>query len=128
MLENNLRGMQIRRRARSRAVVAYGDDVKVLVTSPSDFKIIHNAIQLYERAPGTRLNRNKSKALAIVRWNIPATELGIGFHSYVKILGVTFGNTIEESMKGSWTQITRAVRAQARNAYARELCLAQRVQ
>jgi len=109
-------------------VVAYADDVTVFVTQPTDFSIILNAIQLYERATEARLNAKKSNALAIGRWTAPATVLGIEFCNQVKILGFTFGTNIENSRKESWSSVTRAVRAEARKAYARNLCLAQRVQ
>jgi hypothetical protein len=128
MLENKLTGIQIGHRARRTAVVAYADDVTIFVTSPTDFKTIYEAIQIYERASGARLNPKKSHALAIGKWNTPASELGIEFQSRIKILGVTFGSTIKESTTATWTHVTEAVRAQARKAYARELCLAQIIQ
>jgi hypothetical protein len=39
------------------------------------------------------------KALAIGRWNAPATLLGIELHTHLKILGVTFGSSLEEATK-----------------------------
>jgi hypothetical protein len=98
------------------------------MTSPTDFNIIHNAIKLYERASEACLNPKKSKALAIGIWNVPATVLGIELHTHVKILEVTFGSSLEEAMKETWAHITRTVRAQERNTYARDLCFAHRVQ
>jgi hypothetical protein len=50
LLEKNLPGFQIGRRARRTTVVAYADDITIFVTSPTDFPIIHDAIRLYERA------------------------------------------------------------------------------
>jgi hypothetical protein len=128
ILEENLPGIQVGTRVRSTIVVAYANDVTVFVIDATDFTIIHNAIQKYELVTGARLNPQKPKALAIGRWNTPMTVLGINFHSHVKILGVTFGNTIAESTKTTWTHTTRAVRAKAKQAYARELCIAQRIQ
>ena len=128
MLENKLPGIQIGHRERRTCVVAYADDVKIFVTSPTDFKTIYEAIQIYERASGTRLNPQNSYALAIGKWNTPTTELYIEFQSRIKILGVTFGSSIKESTTATWTHLTEAIRAQARKAYARGLCLAQRIQ
>jgi hypothetical protein len=62
MLENNLSVIQIGKRAQRTIVVAYADDVAVFVTAPNDFKFIHSAIRLYERASGARLYPKKSKA------------------------------------------------------------------
>lgn len=128
MLEEKLPGIQIGRRARRAAVVANADDLTIFVTSPTGFPVIRDANRCYERASGACLNPKKSKALAIGGWSAPVTDLGIEFHSHVKILGVTFGSTIEQSMKESWTNITGKITAQAKNASARELCIAQRVQ
>ena len=128
ILEENLPGIQVGTRVRSTVVVAYADDVTVFVTDPTDFTIIHNTIQKYKLATGACLNPQKSKALAIGRWNTPMTVLGINFHSHIKILGVTFGNTTAESTKTTSTHIKRAVQAQAKQEYARELCIAQRIQ
>ena len=61
-------------------------------------------------------------------WAEPVTPLGIEPCQYVTVLGVTFGPTIEETIRESWTKVTNAVRAQARTAYARNLFLAHRVQ
>jgi len=61
-------------------------------------------------------------------WSQPATALGIESHDKVTFLGITYGTTITKSVKDSWAGILRSVRAQARKAYARTLCLAQRVQ
>jgi len=58
----------------------------------------------------------------------PPTSLGIAFHDRVDILGVEFCHTIALSMQDSWSRVTRAVRAQAHMAYARNLCLVQRIQ
>jgi hypothetical protein len=57
-------------------------------------------------------------------WTETTTPLGIELCQKVTILGVTFGPTMEETTRESWTKVTNAVRAQARKAYARKLCLA----
>jgi len=41
------------------------------VTNPGGFNTIQQAIRLYERATGARLNPRKSKALAIGAWTEP---------------------------------------------------------
>jgi hypothetical protein len=82
---------------------------------------------LYERATGARLIPRKSKALAIGAWTEPPTALGIDFHERVNILGVEFGPTIAISIRDSWSKVMCAVRAQARRAYTRHLCLVQRM-
>jgi hypothetical protein len=127
-LEEQLAGFKNIRGKPRTPVVAYANDVNVFVTQPADFAIIQQVVQSYERASGAKLNPQKSKALAAGNWTEPATALGITFHTQVTVLGVTFGPTINRSITDSWAGVVQAVRAQARNAYTRTLCLAQRIQ
>ena len=53
--------------------------------------------------------------------------LGIAYHPYVTILGVTFWGTIDQTMKDSWERLTRKVKAQAKRAYTWGPCLATRM-
>jgi hypothetical protein len=100
----------------------------VFVTEPATFTTIHQAVRYYELATWAQLKPPKSKALAIGKWKEPATILGIEIHERVGILGVIFGPTIAHSKKDSRTGVICAVRAQGRKAYARNLCLALRIQ
>jgi len=56
LLGLKLPGIRIGRHTRPTSVVAYADDVKIFVTSAADVAIIGEAIRLYERASGDRLN------------------------------------------------------------------------
>jgi len=64
-IDDNLEGNRLGRSTRSPTVVAYADDVTILVTQPGDFAIIHEAVRCYEKATGAKLNSQKSKALPI---------------------------------------------------------------
>jgi hypothetical protein len=108
-------------------VVAYADDVTVFVTQPADFIILLQAVRCYEQAKGARPNPQKTKALAIGNWQEPALVRGIEFHEQVNIVEFTFRTTIANSTKDSWAGIIREVRAQARKAYAGNLCFTQRI-
>jgi len=128
LLNEKVARLQIGRNGRRIAAVAYADDVTLFVTSPNDLPIIKDIIHTFEKASGARLNPHKSKALAIAGWDATDTGLGIEFQPYIKILGVTFTSTIAQSAQLSWEPLTSLIRAQARLAYARKLCIAQRVQ
>jgi len=65
LLTLNLPGIRIGRRTRPTSVVAYADDVTIFVNSVVVLAIIEEAIRIYERASGTRLNHRKSKDLAV---------------------------------------------------------------
>jgi hypothetical protein len=118
----NLRGLSVA------PIVAYADDVTVLVTHDKDFEVVRRALHLYGRASGALLNPDKSKGLAIAGWAVAPISLGIGLHPEVKILGVTFGTTMKGAVAASWGTAVRAVRGVAHRSYHRTLCLAQRIQ
>jgi hypothetical protein len=107
--------------------VAYADDGTIFVTSVADFAIIAEAISLYERASGAKLNPRKSKALAVGGWCTLESPLGIAYHPSVTIIGVTFLSTTKQNINDSWVRLTTKVCAQARDADARGQCLANRI-
>jgi hypothetical protein len=123
-LESRLARINIRGTERSSLVVAYADDVKVLVTNPEDFDTILQSVKHCERAAEALLNKHKWKALTFGNWTSPASALGIDFQEQITILGVRFASTVGTSMKASWDSVVRAVCAQVRRACARDLCLA----
>jgi hypothetical protein len=126
-LEDSLPSIKIGRHTQHGPVIACADDVMVFVTNTGDFHAIQQAIHLYERATGARLNPHKSKDLAIGARTEPPTALGIDFHERVNILGVEFGPTIATSVRDSWSKVICALRAQARRVYTRHLCLVQQM-
>ena len=128
MLERRLFGVRIRRGNRPVSVVAYADEVTVFVTSVAEIPAVEDAIHLFEKASGARLNLRKSKALQIGWWHTPDTIFGIFYHPHVKILGVHFWNTIHKSVSATWTQLTGQVRIKAKESSSRDLCLAHRIQ
>jgi hypothetical protein len=101
-LESYLTGFDQVRGIAPTPVVAYADDITVMVTQPADFETIHSALQTYGKTSGATLSPRKSQALAVAGWSVPPTVLGIAFHPEVKILGVTFGATIHQSINESW--------------------------
>ena len=127
-LEDQLTGINISKRGQRISVLAYADDITVFITRCEDREKVNQARWTYERATGAQLNPNKSRALAVRGWTVPITPLGIDLLPQVKILGVTFGSTVDATVQESWSTETNAVRMQARQAYARHLCLAHRVE
>ena len=95
ILDQKLQVIRIGKRARKTVVVAYADDITILVTTPTDVPVISDAIKSYEKATGTRLNTRKSKALAVGEWTTFMDMLNIPYHAEIKILGVIFASTIE---------------------------------
>ena len=109
-------------------MVAYADDVTIFVTSPADIQLIQEALTCYQAASEARLNIEKSKAMAIGSWDISTDIMGIQYHTDINIMGVRMHNTVSQSVNNSRTAVTGKIRAQARDAFNRDLCLDQRVQ
>ena len=64
-LETILTGSRIERRQVKTTVIAYADDVTILVSAPQDIHKIQSAMQKYEAAYGARINFKKSQAMAL---------------------------------------------------------------
>jgi hypothetical protein len=67
LLENQLPGIRIGR-SKPFSVVAFADDVTLFLTSVDDLQLVKNAITMFERASGARLNARKSMALPVGPW------------------------------------------------------------
>jgi hypothetical protein len=128
MLDQRLTGIRIGSDHGPMSVVAYADDVTIFLTSITDLQVVEEAIQLFEKAYGARLNPTKSRALPIGRWRTFDTVRDIAYHPSVTILGVSFWSTIQKSATATWTHLTGQVRTLARESYPRDLCFAHRIQ
>lgn len=102
IMDQKLPDIGIGKRARKTVLVAYADDITVLVTTPTDIPIRSDAIHCYEEATGTRLNTPRSKPLAVGGWSTSTDTLNILYPFEIKILGVSFAKAIEQSMNKSW--------------------------
>jgi len=127
-LRQQLRGIQINRRQRKMAVVAYADDITGFVTAPEEITAIELALRCYERATGAKLNIEKSHALAVGTWDTTRRVMDIPYSNEIKVLEIHLSNTTAQSAMSSWARITTMMRIQAREAYTRDLDLAQRIQ
>jgi hypothetical protein len=126
-LDARLPGIKIGRNSKKTTVIAYADDVTILVTSLTDIHLIREAIRNYQAASGATLNISKSKAMAIGAWDISTDVMGMPYHTAITILCVEMHNTVSQSANNSWAAVTGRIRAQARNAYNRDLVLDQRI-
>jgi hypothetical protein len=127
-LENKLPGITIGRRSRSTAVMAYADDVTIFLTSINDIHVVEEALRLYERASGACINLRKSKALTVGGCNTQESIRGFEYYPCITILGITFCDTIEQTMKDTWARIIGRIRIQAKKEYDRDPIVAHRIQ
>jgi hypothetical protein len=69
MLEETLKTTRRETRCSCPAVFAYADDVTVIMRSRDNIQHIKESLRCYEAASGTKLNVQKSKAVALVVWD-----------------------------------------------------------
>jgi hypothetical protein len=125
-LEQQLHGVRIPRQQNKTAVVAYADDISILVTTP-DTTIVKDAVQCFERATGAVLNISKSKALAVGTRGTSRMVMDIPYSDEIKVLGFRMTKSLAQPGTASWTRITTLIRNQARDVYCRDLVMAQRI-
>jgi phosphoribosylformimino-5-aminoimidazole carboxamide ribonucleotide (ProFAR) isomerase len=97
--------------ARKQVVVAYADDVTIFLTTQADFAVIREAIRCFEKATGASLNPRKSNALAVEGWSTTTNFLDVDYYREIKIMGMEFASTNEQSIQRSWAHITDKFRA-----------------
>ena len=101
-------------------VLAYADDVSILLITPSEIPKLQSAILQYEAASGPRINFQKSRAVALVTWNTATDLTNIHSCTELKILGIL----PQSYRRQNWAMVTGRIRGLARAAYYREVCLA----
>jgi hypothetical protein len=127
-INDNIKACRPARHRHKPVTVAYVDDVTLILRSTQEVHIIQQAINVYERDTGAKINFHKSKALALGRgWNEATPIMGVAYHQDIRILGVTFGRTVNTSTITSWRNVTGSC-AQAQEIYCRDLLLHQRIQ
>jgi hypothetical protein len=127
-LDDCLPGIMIRPGQRPVTAVAYADDVTVFLTAPEDVDALREALCLYERATGAKVNVTKSRALALGTWDKEWPVLDMPYCEDLPVLGFRMSAAIAPSMNMSWTRVVESVRLQSREAYTRDLLLSQRIQ
>lgn len=56
MLDDKLNTKMTRSRKKRTTVIAYADDITIILLSPEDMPIVQDALRCYEAAPGARVN------------------------------------------------------------------------
>ena len=126
-LEERLKGISLNRGTGRIAVIAYADDVTVILTDPAEIHVVDRVIQEYEQASGARLNRRKSAALACGSWERTGGLMGIDYKDAIRILGILFTNESNLTCRKNWEGVEHKVQAKAISAYHRDWGLAHRI-
>jgi hypothetical protein len=87
-IDETLKGIRIGRGDNRTAVIAYADDITLLLTSPDDVPKLQDILDKYTSASGARINIHKSKAMAVGKWDTSTTLMGIPCYEHMKILGI----------------------------------------
>jgi hypothetical protein len=126
-LSDQLRGIQNTTSGVKTVAVAYADDVSIIITDPADIPKIQNALDIYMQASGAQVNKTKSTVLPVGAWDENLNVMNIKYATEMKILGITFNRTTEQSGRLTWAEVTGKVRALTCRAYTRDLCLTRRI-
>lgn len=88
-------------------VIAYADDITIVIRCPSKIPRIIACFQQFEKAAGAKLNMTKTEAM----------EIGAGMQHWdgftkkdeIKILGVRFKNNIKDTIVTNWDKVYQNV-------------------
>jgi hypothetical protein len=109
-------------------VIAYADDVTIILHSMEEVDKVQEAMKCYKVATGAKINVSKSKLMALGTWDKSQNVMGIQYHEEIRILGIQMMmTTTKQSGLRSWSMVTSKIRAQACDAYYRTLSLDQRI-
>jgi len=122
-LIKKLQGLELGSHGARTTVIAYADDITIIVTRPQDIDIIQEALHDYEKATVARINSHKSGAITLGSRDISMPIMDIQYRDEIKILGFNLTNNTKESANKCWAELTANVRAQAQDAYRRALNL-----
>jgi hypothetical protein len=126
-LERRLPGLFVGGERAIPPVLAYADDVTVLLEEPVGLEVLYGEIQLFEKATGASLNANKSAVMPLRSWTAGAALRDIPVREEVGILGIRFGTTVAAAARLTWNVTVNAVRATAWRTRHRHLSMSERI-
>ena len=105
------------------SLFAYAYDVTLVVTPTDDIRTVQNIIRTFESATGAILNKAKYVELPAGKWNKSTDVLGIPYVCEIKILGVTYRDTISKTIRTTWPPIVATIKRVVHVTYLRDLSL-----
>lgn len=89
-------------------VIAYADDISIIVTSAEAIGEIHELFRCYGQVSGAKLNVNKTKSIDIGDTTRAFNVHWLQTENTVKILGIIFANSVRLMVKLNWdAQVSR---------------------
>ena len=115
-------------RKHSTKIVAYADDLTIVLHNQQEATIVQTVLTQFERASGAEINKLKSAIIKIGRNTEDIDMMNISIKPTVKILGINFQATTRGTTENTWTKIINTIKQQSRDVYRRDLTLQQRIQ
>jgi len=125
-LDKKLNGLYIRHNSTKTTAVAFADDM-IIVTQPEETDNIKEILHDYMRATCSRINTNKSRAIALDPVANPPPVMDITYHADIKLIGFHTTTNIQGSATKSSAMLTEKIRAQVQEAYHRALNIEHRI-
>lgn len=107
-LNATLTGIKIGRRQKT-VVSAYADDISILLTIPDDIPRLQTILTNYELVSGAKINKAKSKVLALRKWDKNTSVLDTPYHEKIPILSLLFTDRVQRSSTESWNRTTATI-------------------
>jgi len=114
-------------RRKRTTIIAYADDVSVILRTQHEATKVEEILRKYEKASGAEINRLKSKILKIGPSEQDIDIMDIRTQQTVKILGINFSATTHETTLNTWKPLVHTLRQQSCELYHRDLTLHQRI-
>ena len=110
-LEKKLTGIWIGQRGTKTTVIAYADDMTIIVSKLEEIRILQETLNTYGEAIGAKINTRKSRVVALGSWNTSIPIKDVPYFKEMKILGIHITKTIKASARRSWNLLTARIRA-----------------
>jgi hypothetical protein len=126
-LDRNLLGVRINQTQQKTSVIAYADDVTIILTDHSDIRNVELILTQCMKTSGARISVNKSVAINMGGWDTTRRMLNVPYNKEATIFGIRFANTINSTIAKTWAPVEQGVQCIAKQTYLRELSPTQRI-
>ena len=109
------------------ATVAYAEDITIFLTRPEETPKLQEILDTYQKASDAHINTDKSRVMALGKWDATRRIMIIPCYGEITILGFTFKSKSNITDKEQWHRILSQVPAIAQDAYYRKLDLDMRI-
>jgi hypothetical protein len=127
LIDKYLQGIKFGNEKEKVTSVAYADDVTVILTNHDEFQTLKQIIQKYEKATGAQITWKKTKCIPIGNWNQQHKLDGFDYTHKAIILGIAFGETMENTIDGIWNRVINKIHASITVSHTRDQDLHQRI-